>query len=68
MTALRCRILALVLSVGVPWPAHAFDILLDGAAPCLSIGGSWSDGTCTVDKLVVPSGSRLSTWMVGLAV
>lgn len=67
MTTLRCGILALVFSVVLPWPAHAADILLDGEVPCLSIGGTWSGGTCTMDRLVVPAGTRLYATSVGLS-
>ena len=34
-----------------PWQAPAAVIVLDGAAACLSIGGAWTAGTCTVDRL-----------------
>lgn len=67
MTSLRSGLLALALSVVVPWPAHAADVLLDGEVPCLSLGGSWSGGTCTVDRLVVPAGMRLYAVSVGLS-
>ena len=67
MTTLRCGILALVFSVAVPWPAHAADILLDGEVSCLSIGGAWSGGTCTVDRLSVPADTRLYARFVGLS-
>ena len=67
MTTLRCGILALVFSAAVPWPAHAADILLDGEESCLSIGGAWSGGTCTVDRLSVPAATRLFARFVGLS-
>ena len=67
MAILRCGILVLVCSVVVPWPAHAADILLNGEAPCLSIGGSWSSGTCTVERLDVPAGTRVFATSVGLS-
>ena len=59
MKTLRCGVLVLLCSAALPWTAHAADILLDGEAPCLAIGGAWTSGTCTVDRLVVPAGTRL---------
>lgn len=67
MTALRCGVLALAFSVVVPGVAHADDILLDGEVSCLSIGGDWSGGTCTVKKLLVPAGTRFDARFVGLS-
>jgi hypothetical protein len=59
MTTLRCGVLVLLCSVLNPWSAHAEDILLDGEAACLAIAGAWSPDTCTVERLVVPAGTRL---------
>jgi hypothetical protein len=59
MTTLRCGVLVLFCSVAVPWPAYAVEIILDGEAACLSIGGAWSGGTCTFDRLIVPAGMYL---------
>ena len=67
MTTLRCGILALVCSVALPLPAHAADILLNGEAPCLAIGGTWSGGSCTVDHLVVPADTRLFATLINLS-
>jgi len=44
-----------------PWQAAAAVIVLDGEAACVSIGGAWTAGTCTVDRLVVPAGTYLIT-------
>lgn len=43
-----------------PWQAAAAVIVLDGEAACVSIGGFWTGGTCTVDRLVVPAGTHLT--------
>ena len=43
-----------------PWPAAAAVIVLDGEAACVSIGGAWTAGICTVDRLVVPGGTGLT--------
>jgi hypothetical protein len=74
MTTLRCGVLVLLCSAAFPWTAHAADIILDGEAACVSIGGAWNGGTCTVDslivtvdRLVVPAGTRLYASSVGLA-
>jgi hypothetical protein len=57
---LRRFVLVLLCSAVLPWTAHAADIILDGEAPCLSIGGVWTGSTCTVDRLVVPAGTSLT--------
>ena len=44
-----------------PWQAAAAVIVLDGETACVSIGGAWTGGTCTVDRLVVPAGTYLFT-------
>lgn len=60
MTTLRRFVLVLLCSAALPWTAQAADIILDGEAPCRSIGGVWTGSTCTVDRLVVPAGTSLT--------
>jgi hypothetical protein len=60
---LRCAVLILLCSAANPWPASAADIVLDGEAACLSIGGVWSGAACAVDRLIVPADTRLFTVM-----
>jgi len=59
MTLLRCGVLVLASSMLLPSPARAADIVIDGEAACLSIRGEWGYSSCTVDRLVVPAGTRL---------
>jgi hypothetical protein len=59
MKLLRCGVLVLTCSAAIPLPARAADIVIDGEAACLSIRGAWGYSSCTVDRLIVPAGTRM---------
>jgi hypothetical protein len=61
MMNFRCAVLFVLCTAATPWVATAADIVLDGEAACLSIGGVWSGVTCTVDRLKVAPDLRLFT-------
>jgi hypothetical protein len=61
MMKFRCAVLSLFCAAANPWPAVAADIVLDGEAACVSIGGTWSGAACTVDRLTVPADIQLFT-------
>ena len=57
----RCAVLFVFCTAANPWLAAAADIVLNGEAACLSIGGAWSGAACKVDRLKVPADTRLFT-------
>jgi len=61
MMKFRCAGLSVFCAAANPWLVAAADVVLDGEAACISIGGAWSGATCTVDRLTVPADTRLFT-------
>lgn len=68
MHVLRTLSLAASLLLASLVPLHAADIIVDGEAGCLAIGGSW-EGTarCSLARILVPAGTRL-VFLEGIAV
>jgi hypothetical protein len=61
MMMFRCAVLIVFCAVARPGLAAAADIVLDGEAACVAIGGAWAAAACKVERLKVPAGTRLFT-------